>query len=324
MSIADINGDGLEDVFIGASKSQHNAVFVQQANGKFKPLPQPALLQDSMWENTDAVWADVNKDGFKDLLIASGGNEYYGEDQHLLPLLYLNDGKGKLSRKADAFSGIYTTQSRMLAEDFNGDGAVDLLLTGRVEPWKYGVAPRTYLLENDGKGNFKDQTIRYSKELLNPGMITDAQITDINQDGQKDIVLASLWGTVDAFIRKGNQFVKQALLNQKGWWQSISLIDIDADGDQDIIAGNFGLNSRLKASAKEPVRLYLNDYDNNGRMEQVITYYLQGKEMPFASKIQLEKSLPVLKKQFLYAEDFAKASLNDLFGKSMYRLEYCP
>jgi len=105
------------------------------------------------------------------------------------------------------------------------------------------------------------------------------------------------------------------LLNQKGWWQSISLIDIDADGDQDIIAGNFGLNSRLKASAKEPVRLYLNDYDNNGRMEQVITYYLQGKEMPFASKIQLEKSLPVLKKQFLYAEDFAKASLNDLFGK---------
>lgn len=315
LAIADINGDGLEDVFIGASKSQHNAVFVQQANGKFKPLPQPALLQDSIWENTDAVWADVNKDGFKDLLIASGGNEYYGEDQHLLPLLYLNDGKGKLSRKADAFSGIYTTQSRMLAEDFNGDGAVDLLLTGRVEPWKYGVAPRTYLLENDGKGNFKDQTIRYSKDLLNPGMITDAQITDINQDGQKDIVFASLWGTVDAFIRKGNQFVKQTLLNQKGWWQSISLIDIDGDGDQDIVAGNFGLNSRLKASAKEPVRMYLNDYDNNGRMEQVITYYLQGKEMPFASKIQLEKSLPVLKKQFLYAEDFAKASLDDLFGK---------
>lgn len=104
-------------------------------------------------------------------------------------------------------------------------------------------------------------------------------------------------------------------MNQKGWWQSITLMDIDNDGDQDILAGNFGLNSRLKASEAEPVRMYLNDYDNNGRMEQVITYYLQGKEMPFASKIQLEKSLPVLKKQFLYAEDFAKASLNELFGK---------
>lgn len=315
LAIADINGDGLEDVFVGASKTQHNAVFVQQAGGTFKPLPQPALLLDSMWENADAVWADVNKDGHKDLIIASGGNEYYGEDQHLLPLLYLNNGKGILSKKADAFTGIYTTQSRILAEDFNGDGNIDLLITGRVEPWKYGIAPRTYLLENDGKGNFKDQTIQYSKDLLTPGMITDALLADINQDGKKDILICSLWGTVDAFIRKGNQFVKQTLLNQKGWWQSITLMDIDNDGDQDILAGNFGLNSRLKASETEPVRMYLNDYDNNGRMEQVITYYLQGKEMPFASKIQLEKSLPVLKKQFLYAEDFAKASLNELFGK---------
>ncbi|BDQ13229.1 MAG: VCBS repeat-containing protein [Chitinophagaceae bacterium] len=315
LAIADINGDGLEDIFIGASKTQHNAVYMQQSNGIFKQMPQPALLLDSMWENTDAVWADVNKDGYKDLLIASGGNEYYGDDPHLLPLLYLNNGKGKLTRKADAFAGINTTQSRIIAEDFNGDGAVDLLLTGRVEPWKYGNAPRTYLLENDGKGNFTDQTIRYSKELLNPGMVTDAQLADINQDGKKDILISSLWGTIDAFIRKGNQFVKQTILNQKGWWQSITLLDIDNDGDQDILAGNFGLNSRLKASAAEPVRMYLNDYDNNGRMEQVITYYLQGKEMPFASKIQLEKSLPVLKKQFLYAEDFAKATLDDLFGK---------
>lgn len=315
LAIADINGDGLEDVFVGASKTQHNGVFVQQAGGTFKPLPQPALLLDSMWENADAVWADVNKDGHKDLIIASGGNEYYGEDQHLLPLLYLNNGKGILYRKADAFTGIYTTQSRILAEDFNGDGNIDLLITGRVEPWKYGIAPRTYLLENDGQGNFKDQTLQYSKDLLTPGMITDALLADINQDGKKDILICSLWGTVDAFVRKGNQFVKQTLLNQKGWWQSITMMDIDNDGDQDILAGNFGLNSRLKASEAEPVRMYLNDYDNNGRMEQVITYYLQGKEMPFASKIQLEKSLPVLKKQFLYAEDFAKASLNELFGK---------
>jgi hypothetical protein len=313
LAIADINGDGLEDVFIGASKTFHNAVYLQLANGKFKAIPQPALLQDSMWENADAIWADVNKDGSNDLIIASGGNEYYGEDAHLLPLLYLNDGKGNLTRKADAFKAIYTTQSKIVADDINGDGHIDLFIAGRVEPWKYGVAPRSYLLQNDGTGMFTDVTSSYSSSLLNPGMITDAQFVDLNKDGSKDLLLSSAWGTIDAFIKKGNKYEKQTLLNQTGWWQSLTVTDINEDGNLDIIAGNFGLNSRLKASEQEPVRMYVNDFDNNGRAEQVITYYLRGKEMPFASKIQLEKSLPVLKKKFLYAEDFAKASLDQLF-----------
>lgn len=315
LAIADINGDGLEDVFVGASKSFHNAVYIQQTNGKFKPMPQPALLQDSMWENTDAIWADVNNDGATDLVIASGGNEYYGEDVHLLPLLYLNDGKGKLTRKVNAFTAIYSTQSKIVADDINGDGHIDLFIAGRVEPWKYGVAPRSYLLQNDGTGKFKDVTSTYSTDLLNPGMITDAQFVDINKDGTKDLLLSAAWGTIDAFIKSGNKYTKQTLLNQKGWWQSLTVTDMNEDGHLDIIAGNFGLNSRLKASEQEPVTMYVNDFDNNGRAEQVITYYLQGKEMPFASKIQLEKSLPVLKKKFLYAEDFAKASLDQLFDK---------
>jgi hypothetical protein len=315
LAIADINGDGLDDIFVGSSKTFHNAIYVQQVNGKFKPMPQPTMLQDSMWENTDAIWTDVNKDGTVDLIIASGGNEYYGEDAHLLPLLYLNDGKGNLSRKSDAFSAIYSTQSKIVADDINGDGHIDLFIAGSVEPWKYGVAPRSYLLQNDGTGKFKDVTSSYSKELMNPGMITDAQFVDINRDGIKDLLLCSAWGTIDAFIKKGNSYTKQTLLNQTGWWQSLTVTDINEDGNPDIIAGNFGLNSRLKTSESAPVTMYVNDFDNNGRAEQVITYYLNGKEMPFASKIQLEKSLPVLKKKFLFAEDFAKASLDQLFGK---------
>ncbi|WP_439504345.1 VCBS repeat-containing protein [Sediminibacterium sp.] len=315
LAVADINGDGLEDVFVGASKTFHNAVYVQTKNGIFKPMPQPALLQDSMWENTDAIWVDVNKDGAKDLVIASGGNEYYGEDPHLLPLLYLNDGKGNLARKLDAFTAIYTTQSKIIADDINGDGHIDLFIAGRVEPWKNGIAPRSYLLQNDGKGKFNDVTISFSKELMNPGMVTDAHFVDLNQDGKKDLLLSSAWGTIDAYYKKGQTYSKQTLLNQNGWWQSLTITDVNGDGTQDIIAGNFGLNSRLKASEAEPVTMYLNDFDNNGRTEQVITYYLNGKEIPFASKIQLEKSLPVLKKKFLYAADFANATLDQLFEK---------
>lgn len=315
LAIADINGDGLEDVFVGASKTFHNAVYVQNKNGMFKPMPQPALLLDSMWENTDAIWVDVNKDGAKDLVIASGGNEYYGEDPHLLPLLYLNDGKGNLARKLDAFTAIYTTQSKIIADDINGDGHIDLFIAGRVEPWKHGIVPRSYLLQNDGKGKFSDVTSNYSKELMNPGLVTDAHFVDLNKDGKKDLLLSCAWGTIDAYFKKDQTYIKQTILNQNGWWQSLTIADINGDGSQDIIAGNFGLNSRLKANEAEPVTMYLNDFDNNGRAEQIITYYLNGKEIPFASKVQLEKSLPILKKKFLYAADFAKATLDQLFDK---------
>jgi hypothetical protein len=190
-------------------------------------------------------------------------------------LLYLNDGKGNLTRKVDAFAAIYTTQSKIVADDINGDGHIDLFIAGRVEPWKYGVAPRSYLLQNDGTGKFKDVTSTYSTDLLNPGMITDAQFVDINKDGTKDLLLSAAWGTIDAFIKKGNKYEKQTLLNQTGWWQSLTVTDMNEDGQLDIIAGNFGLNSRLKASEQEPVSMYVNDFDNNGRAEQVITYYLQ-------------------------------------------------
>lgn len=314
-AVADINQDGLEDIFIGASKTFHNAVYIQQANGTFSSMPQPALLADSMWENVDAQWVDVNKDTYPDLVIASGGNEFYGEDVHLKPLLYLNDGKGRLTKKEDAFGNIYVTQSKVVVNDINGDGIPDLFLAGRAEPWQYGIAPRSFLLLNDGTGKFNDVTEQYSKDLLRPGMVTDAKWIDFNRDQQNDLLLSYDWGGIDVFIRQGKSFVKKLITTKKGWWQMVLPVDIDADGDMDMIAANFGLNSRLKASPSQPVNLYVNDFDDNGRAEQVMTYFVGGVEIPFASKIQLEKTLPYLKKKFLYAEAFAKASLQDLLGQ---------
>jgi hypothetical protein len=316
LAVADINHDGLDDLFVGASKTFHNAIFLQKPSGKFIRQQQPQMNIDSMWENSDADWVDVNNDNNLDLVIATGGNEYYGTDQHLLPLLYLNDGKGNLSRKQDAFSGIYVTQSVVESFDFNGDGFMDLFIGGRVLPWNYGAIPRSFLLQNDGTGKFIDVTKQYSQDLLQPGMVTNACCFDLNKDGNEDLLLCYQWGGIDAFMNNNGTFSKIQLTTKKGWWNFILPYDIDNDGDIDIIAGNFGTNSKLKASEKEPISLYVNDFDDNGQQEQVLCYFLGGKEIPFATKQELEKQLPYLKKNFLYAKDFASTSLTSLFGKN--------
>lgn len=319
LAIADINHDGLDDIFIGASKTYHNAIFLQTFAGKFIKKPEPEMLKDSMWENVDATWVDVNHDGNLDLVIATGGNEYYGKESHLLPLLYINDGKGNLAAKKDAFLNIYITQSVVKAYDFNGDGFEDLFIGGRTEPWNFGVIPRSFLLQNDGTGKFFDVTEKYSKDLLHPGMVTNAQWMDIDKDGDKDLLICYEWGGIDAFINNKNNFDKKVITDKKGWWNFILPCDIDNDGDIDLIAGNLGLNNKLKASEKEPVSFYYNDFDNNGKKEQLLTYYLQGQEIPFATKQELERQIPYLKKKFLYAEDFAKSSIFSLFGEDKIR-----
>ncbi len=313
LAVADINADGLEDIFIGGSKTFAASTWLQQPGGTFRRLPQPALQTDSMWEHVDAHWVDLNSDGHPDLVIATGGNEYYGKDDHLQPLLYLNDGRGNLSKKADAFPAVYTTQSKVLVHDFTGDGIVDLFIAGRAIPWQYGLVPPSFLLKNNGKGKFEDITPEWLKA---PGMVTDALLADMNGDGKSDLVMCYDWGTIDVcYSGKSGLEKPQTLIAATGWWQSLQAADLNGDGKTDLLAGNFGLNNRLRASEKHPVSMYVNDFDDNGRTEQVVTYYPGNTEIPLAGKLQLEKQLPGLKKKYLYAEDFAKASLQDILGE---------
>ncbi|HEY5406145.1 MAG TPA: VCBS repeat-containing protein, partial [Ginsengibacter sp.] len=184
---------------------------------------------------------------------------------------------------------------------------------------EYGQVPQSYLLENDKHGHFKDVTSQYSSELSKVGFVRSAIWYDINKDGRKDLIISPEWGGICAFINEKGSFKKQMLTDKKGWWNFTLPVDINGDGNIDLIAGNEGLNNRMTASSTKPVRLYYNDFDDNGKKEQVLTYYLDGQEIPFANKDELQKQIPVIKKRFLYASDFAKASLDDIFSADKMR-----
>ena len=314
LAVGDLNKDGLEDIFIGGARGYSAALYLQQSNGKFIQSKQEAFRLDSNYEDVCAVMADVNKDGLQDLVVGSGGNEYFGKDKHMMPRVYLNQTSGQFKVLKDAIP-IYNQSSSIIARDFNQDGALDLLITSRVTAMDYGAPTDSYVLYNTGDGHFKNVTASVAPDLIGTGLITNAIEMDINKDGTMEILLTYQWGGIDVLYPSTKKWKKSSITNLPGWWNFTLPVDIDLDGDMDFIAGNLGLNTRLKATEEEPISMYYNDFDDNGKFEQIITFYLQGKEIPFANKDEIQRQIPKIKKSFLYAEDFAKANLYDIFTK---------
>ncbi len=314
VAVGDVNGDGLEDVFFGSSKYKRSQLYYQRKDGTFYENTPQSIIADSTFEDVSAVFADLENDGDLDLVIASGGNEFKGNAEPLKQRAYINDGQGGLTVDKSLFGDIHMTAAAVLATDFNQDGLVDFCFPGRAVPWNYGVIPESYLFVNKGNGQFEDVTDQVAPELRKAGLVKDGTWYDIDQDGDEDLILAVEWAPVQVFINNGDSFEKREIGPEKGWWNFVLPYDFDQDGDVDLLAGNFGKNSRFRPSADEPLKLYVNDYDDNGQIEQILTYHLAGREIPFANYEELTRQMPELKKKYLFAKDMAAANLTDIFG----------
>ena len=313
VAVGDVNGDDLDDIYFGSAKFEKSALYFQQADGTFQENTPTVIALDSVHEEVDAAWVDLENDGDLDLVVASGGNEFWGEDEAMKQRAYFNDGSGQFTRYD--FPGAHLTASCVLPEDFNNDGYVDLFFGGRSVPWNYGKIPRSHLFMNNGDGTFKNVSEQIGNPMHEAGLVKDGAWADINNDGNMDLVLAIEWGPITVFYNYQDRFEAKPLSSQTGWWNYALPFDADGDGDLDILAGNLGENSKLRPTIKEPVKMYVNDFDDNDQVEQILTYYVKGKEIPFANYMEITKQLTPLKKKYLFAKDFASASLSQIFGK---------
>jgi hypothetical protein len=316
LAVGDVNGDGLDDIYIGGAKWQAGRLFVQQKDGTFRESPQPALQADSLQEDVDAVFFDANGDGHPDLYVVSGGNEFTGQDDALQDRLYINDGKGNFHRDLAALPRFAESGSVVIPGDFNGDGHPDLFVGRRVVAGKYGLTPRSYLLQNDGAGHFTDVAREKAPQLAEAGMVTSAAWIDYDNDGQLDLVVVGEWMPVRVFHQEQGKFIDRTdavgLKGTEGWWRSVSAVDVNGDGRKDLVLGNLGLNSYLRASAKEPARLYVGDFFATGAIKQILTFYKNGVSYPVAGRDELLRVMPQLASKFPSYASFGASRVEDI------------
>jgi hypothetical protein len=322
IAIGDVNGDGNEDLYLGGAKDQPGSLYLQDVSGNFRITNRELLETDRVSEDTDATFFDADMDGDMDLYVASGGNELPSSSSALLDRLYINDGNGRFSKSPLLLpAGRYESSSCVKPADFDGDGDMDLFVGIRLLPFQYGVPVNGYLLENDGKGGFAIVPEHRAPGLVQVGMITDMAWADLEGDDDLDMVLVGDWMQIKVFINEGGTFtdrsVEYGLSGTEGWWHAIEAADLDGDGDVDFVLGNHGLNSRFRASSEQPVTMYVNDFDLNGRVEQVICVYNGEKLYPMVMKDDLVQQLPGLAARYERFASYREQTMEDIFSSEV-------
>ena len=318
LAVGDVNGDGLDDIYVGGAKWQAGRLYLQQRDGTFRASEQRAFQADSLAEDVDAVFFDANGDGHPDLYVVSGGNEFWGDHDALQDRLYINDGKGNFHRDAGALPRFSESGSCVVPGDFNGDGRLDLFVGRRAVTRRYGLSPRSYLLQNDGTGQFRDVTLERAPPLAEAGMVTSAAWIDYDNDGQLDLVVVGEWMPVRVFRQEHGRFVDRTaeagLSGTEGWWNTITAVDLNGDGRKDLVLGNLGLNAYLRASRTEPARLYVHDFGHSGTPEPILTFYKHGVSYPLAGRDELVRLIPQLRSRYPSYADFGASRIEDIFS----------
>ncbi|MGI8950257.1 MAG: VCBS repeat-containing protein [Chitinophagaceae bacterium] len=316
IAIGDVNGDGLEDFYMGSAFADTAKIFIQQKDGSFIQKQEPEFIKDKYFENIGTEFFDADGDGDLDLIVVSGGNQASQGSPYLRPRIYLNDGRGNFTRSDKALPTLSMNASCVRVGNFNEDGKPDIFIGARCVPGNYGLIPSSVLLQNNDDGTFTDVTKIVAPDLLKLGMVTDAQWADIDGDGKKELIVVGDWMPVTILKFVNGKFQKiNEIKNSSGWWNCLTVADINGDGKPDLIAGNFGLNSNIKADANHPAKLYVDDFNKNGQTECIPVYYkTNGKAYPYFMKGEIESQLPFLKKKFLYFSDYAGKTIDEIFS----------
>ena len=315
LAVGDVDGDGLDDVYVGGAKDSPGGLFRQRRGGFFAASDSAPFDADAISEDVDAAFFDADGDGDNDLYVASGGSEYAALAPALRDRLYMNDGGGRFVKAPGALPSLYASSACVVPADYDLDGDMDLFVGARMIPWQYGLDPPSALLRNDGQGRFTDVTEEVAPALRRIGMVTDAVWVDVNDDARPDLVVAGEWMPITVFLNEG-ALVPQSengLEKSHGWWNRLLAEDMDGDGDMDFVAGNLGLNTVLHASDAEPLTMHVNDFDRNGRIDQVISLYRDGIAYPMALRQDLFLQIPILEARFPRFADYAGTPLEGVF-----------
>jgi len=318
----DINGDGLDDVFVGGGIGQESVLYVQNEEGGFDRTNRSLFIEHSASQDVSALFFDSDNDGDQDLYVVSGGYADFNEgDEVLQDRLYRNDGQGRFTYAPSALPEMRTSTSVVTATDINQDGFMDLFVGGYVVPGRFPESPKSYVLINNGVGEFAEQAEDIAPGLIRPGMITDAHWADLNGDGREELLVVGQWMAIQVYEWNSGNLVDATDeyfdYRYRGLWNTLLVEDVNGDGVVDLVAGNLGMNGQFKASKKEPTVLYSADFDNNGTIDPMLAYSINGELYPHATLDELQTQLPLLGSSFPSHTAYGQVNMNALMPSEL-------